>query len=64
MSRYEKRPCLCGHSKSIHGSMNASGKKACARLLCNCEDYRSVPAGHVPKERSTRPSARAYLSGV
>jgi hypothetical protein len=62
MSRYKKQACVCGHSKTIHSHINGAGKRACARLLCDCEDYRSVPAGQVQKQpQSTRPS-RAFVS--
>jgi hypothetical protein len=42
MTRLIKQPCLCGHSKGIH-SRTVHGKRVCARLNCDCSEYRFTP---------------------
>ena len=42
MGRGNKQPCHCGHSKGIH-TRTVAGKRGCARLNCNCKEYRFAP---------------------
>jgi hypothetical protein len=61
MSRYKKQACVCGHSKTIHTPINDLGKRACARLACNCGDYRSVPAVQGRKGPPLAPPSRSWI---
>jgi hypothetical protein len=62
MSKHKKHPCVRGHSRTIHPSIKGAAKRACARLACSCEDYRSVPAGQIQKQPQFTPPSRAFVS--
>lgn len=62
MSKYKKQACICGHSKTIHTPINGARKRVCARLACDCEDYRSVPTGQVQKQPQFPRPSKVYVT--